>query len=100
MGERPHSHISFTSYSSLELFVLSHSLYIFPVMASPHLSKQSSIIYKVYNYLQELVANNPDATIREVFSQTQTVIGKACSIHPCTVQRILSEARKSIDAGV
>ena len=101
MGERPHSHISFTSYSSLELFVLFHSLYIFSVMASPHLSKQSkSIIYKVYNYLQELVANSPDATIREVFSQTQTVTGQACSIHPRTVQRICSEARKSIDAGV
>ena len=47
-------------------------------MVSPRLPKHSkSIIYKVYNYLKELVANNPDATIREVFSQTQTVIGQA-----------------------
>ena len=66
-------------------------LYIFTIMANPHLSKQSkSIFYKVYNYLIELVANNPNATIRDFFKNSD-VTGQTCGIHSCTMQRICSK---------
>ena len=68
-------------------------------MASPPTSKQSNdIVFKVYNYLKELLVNYLDATSREIFTQIQVAIGTACGIHLCSVQKICEEAHKSMDA--
>lgn len=64
---------------------------------SPHLRKQSkNIIYRVYNYLKELVHSKPNATIKEVFSTTQEITAAMCAVSVRTVQNICREANENL----
>jgi transposase len=70
-------------------------------MGSPDNRKQSkTLIYNVYSYLKELVASKPDATVKELFSQTQKATADVCSVSYRTVQRICAEADRNAASNV
>lgn len=69
-------------------------------MASTNVRKQSKgIIFHVYNYLKDLMISKPEATVRELFSQTQRTTAEACGVSRSTVQRICAEADRCDIAG-
>jgi transposase len=57
------------------------------------LSAQSkTIIYDVYCYLKDLVTNNPNGRVGDIFNQTQKCAAEACKVSLSSVQRICAEA--------
>ena len=65
-------------------------------MNSADVRRQSKIvIYNVYNYLKELMSSKPNATVKELFLQTQKVTADACGVSYRTVQRICAEADRN-----
>ncbi|GBN79627.1 hypothetical protein AVEN_125810-1 [Araneus ventricosus] len=61
-------------------------------MNSPDVRRQSKmVVYNAYSYLKELASSKPNATIKELFLQTQRVTAYACGVSYRTVQRICTE---------
>ncbi|GBM93780.1 hypothetical protein AVEN_252746-1 [Araneus ventricosus] len=58
------------------------------------------VVYNVCSYLKELVSSKPNATVKELFSQTQKVTADACGVSYKTVQRIYAEADMAAAAQV
>lgn len=58
------------------------------------------VIYSVYSYFKELLSSKPNATVQELFSQTQKVTADACGagVSYRTVQRICAEADRTAAA--
>ncbi|GBM61897.1 hypothetical protein AVEN_239161-1 [Araneus ventricosus] len=50
------------------------------------------VVYYVYSYLKELVSSKPNATVKELFLQTQKVTADVCGVSDRTVQRLCAEA--------
>ncbi|GBN53136.1 hypothetical protein AVEN_102427-1 [Araneus ventricosus] len=62
-------------------------------MNSPDVRRQSKMVdYNVYSYLKELVSSKPNATVKELFLQTQKLTANACGVSYKTVQRNCEEA--------